>query len=108
MKISTVRFLSAAAVLLIAMGTEARAQSLLTRHVPERARSGQARFLNPLPASQTLRIDIVLPLRDQAGLDKFVQDVYDPSSPNYRRFLTVPEFTERFGPSQEDYDAVVQ
>jgi subtilase family serine protease len=54
-----------------------------------------------------LRLDIVLPLRDQAGLDSFLKEVYDPTSPNYRHFLTVPEFTERFGPTQQDYDAVV-
>src|SRR5208282_3709099 len=52
--------------------------------------------------------DIVLPLRDPAGLEEFLQEVYDPPSPSYRHFLTVPEFTARFGPSQEDYDAVVQ
>jgi kumamolisin len=57
--------------------------------------------------TETLRIDIVLPLRDPAGLEQFLRDVYDPSSPSYRRFLTVPEFTARFGPRQEDYDAVI-
>ena len=36
-----------------------------------------------------------------------MQELYDPSSPSYRHFLTVPEFTARFGPSQQDYDAVV-
>ena len=46
-------------------------------------------------------------MRDQAGLDSFLQELYDPSSPSYRHFLTVEQFTERFGPSQEDYDAVV-
>ena len=54
-----------------------------------------------------MRLDIVLPLRDQAGLDSFLKEVYDPTSPIYRHFLTVPEFTERFGPTQEDYDAAV-
>jgi kumamolisin len=70
--------------------------------------SGQATYQSRLPDPQTLRIDIVLPLRDPAGLEEFLQEVYDPSSPSYRHFLTVPEFTARFGPSQEDYDAVVQ
>ena len=41
------------------------------------------------------------------GLESFLQELYDPSSPFYRHFLTVQEFTERFGPSQEDYDAVI-
>ncbi len=95
------------AMLLFVMAAQAQAQSLLTRHVRQQVISGQAAFLNRLPETQTLRIDIVLPLRDPAGLEKFLQEVYDPSSPSYRHFLTVPEFTARFGPTQEDYDAVV-
>ena len=75
---------------------------LLTRHVREVTLNGQAPFVGRLPATQSMRIDIVLPVRDQAGLDNFLQEVYDPSSPTYRQFLTVEQFTERFGPSQED------
>jgi len=96
------------AMLLFVMGAQAQAQSMPTRHLRQAVISGQAAFLNRLPETQTLRIDVVLPLRDQAGLEKFLQEVYDPSSPSYRHFLTVPEFTARFGPTQEDYDAVVQ
>jgi kumamolisin len=54
-----------------------------------------------------MNLDVVLTIRDQAGLDSFLKDLYDPSSPSYRHFLTVAEFTERFGPTQADYDAVV-
>jgi kumamolisin len=74
--------------------------------VPQAA--SQARLLNPLPATQSLRLDIVLPLSDPAGLETFLRDVYDPTSPSYRHFLSVSDFTARFGPSQADYDAVVQ
>jgi kumamolisin len=95
-------------MLLFVIETQAQAQSLLTRHVRPAVTTGQAKFLNRLPETQTLRLDIVLPLRDQAGLESFLQEVYDPSSPSYRHFLTVAEFTARFGPTQEDYDAVVQ
>jgi len=96
------------AMLLLVMGAQAQAQSMQTRHMRHEVTGGEAKFVNRLPETQTLRLDIVLPLRDQAGLEKFLQEVYDPSSPSYRHFLTVPEFTARFGPTQEDYDAVVQ
>jgi len=49
----------------------------------------------------------MLPLSDQAGLDEFLAQVYDPESPVYHQFLSVQEFTERFGPTAADYDAVV-
>ncbi|MGA2716308.1 MAG: S53 family peptidase [Bryobacteraceae bacterium] len=96
------------AMLLFIMEARVQAQSALTHHVRQEVISGQAQFLNPLPATQTLRLDIVLPLRDQAGLDRFLQEVADPSSPSYRHFLSVSEFTARFGPSEEDYDALTR
>ena len=95
------------AMLLFAVETPAQAQSLLTHHVRQDVLSGKAQFLRRLPETQTMRLNVVLPIRDQAGLDKFLQEVYDPTSPSYRHFLTPTEFTARFGPSQEDYDAVV-
>ena len=62
------------ATLLFVMEAPAQAQSALTHHVRQEVISGQAQFLSPLPATQSLRLDIVLPLRDQAGLDQFLQD----------------------------------
>ncbi len=101
------RMLSAAATLMFVTAGIALGQSTMTRHTRLEVTNGQAKFVNRLPGTQILRLDIVLPLRDQAGLDSFLKEVYDPTSPIYRHFLTVPEFTERFGPTQEDYDAAV-
>jgi subtilase family serine protease len=101
------RVLSSVAALLLFMVGSAQGQSMMTRHARLEVTSGQAKFVSRLSGTQILRLDIVLPLRDQAGLEDFLQEAYDPASPIYRHFLTVPEFTERFGPTQEDYDAVV-
>ena len=87
--------------------TYSHAQSVLTRHVRDEVRTGAAQPLARLPQEQTLSLDIVLPLRDQAGLKAFLADIYNPASPNFRHYLSVPEFTARFGPTQEDYDAAV-
>jgi subtilase family serine protease len=86
-----------------------QAQSLppMTHHVREATRTGLAKPLGRLPSDQVMTLDVVLLLRDPAGLDSFLKTLYDPSSPSYRHFLTVQEFTQRFGPSQEDYSAVV-
>ena len=101
------RVLSSVAALSLFMVASAPGQSVMTWHTRLEVTSGQAKFVNRMPGTQILRLDIVLPLRDQAGLEDFLQELYDSSSPIYRHFLTVPEFTERFGPAQEDYDAVV-
>ena len=54
-----------------------------------------------------MRLVIVLPIRNEAGLQEFLKELYNPSSPSYRKYLTVQEFTEMFGPTQQDYDDVV-
>jgi subtilase family serine protease len=86
----------------------AQPQSLLTHHVREVTLNGQAPFVGRLPATQSMHIDIVLAVRDQAGLDSFLRELYDPSSPAYRQFLTVEQFTEAFGPSQKNFDALIR
>jgi len=91
-----------------AIASQAQSQSLLTRHVREVVLSRQAPLVGHLPATQSMRLVIVLPHRNQAELDSFLKEVYDPSSASYRQFLTVEEFTARFGPSQEDYDSVIR
>jgi subtilase family serine protease len=89
------------------MVCQAASPSLATRHLHDVVLSGKAKLVGRLPATQTMRLVLVLPQRNQTGLDNFLKEVYDPSSTTFRHFLTVEEFTNRFGPSQEDYDAVV-
>ena len=45
--------------------------------------------------------------RDKAGLEAFLEDVQDPASPNYHRFLSQDEYNARFAPAAEDEQAVV-
>jgi kumamolisin len=80
---------------------------MMTRHMRDEVRTGAAQPLSSLSQNQTMSLDIVLALRDQAGLNSFLQDVYNPSSANFHHFLSVQEFTARFGPTQEQYDAVL-
>jgi hypothetical protein len=60
-----------------------------------------------LAGDRRLNLAIGLPLRDQAGLDKLLRGLYDPAGTNFHHYLTPPQFTERFGPSASDYQAVV-
>lgn len=83
-------------------------QTLLTHHVREVTRTGEAQSISRLSATQSLNLDVVLALRHQPELQNFLEELYDPSSPSYRHFLTVQDFTARFGPSQEDYNSVIR
>jgi subtilase family serine protease len=100
--------LAVAVAAALAGATTSQAQSVLTHHVRDVVQSGAARAIANLPKDQVIKLDIVLPIRDQAGLDRFLAEISDPDGASYNHFLTVREFTEKFGPTQEDYDAVVE
>ncbi len=63
--------------------------------------------LSNLDPAKRLNISLSLPWRNQAELDNFIQDLSNPSSPNYRHYLTTEQFTERFGPTVADYQALM-
>ena len=96
-----------ATVLAVSIVCQAQSQTLLTRHVREAVLNGEAQWVGHLPATQSMRLVLVLPHRHQTELDNFLKELYDPHSASYRKFLTVEEFTARFGPSQADYDSVI-
>jgi len=98
-------FLGIALVSIVSMDSQAQYTS--THHVRETIRNGGAQTVGRLPANQVMQLDIVLKLRDPEGLKSFLDALYDPNSGIYHQYLTPQEFTERFGPSQQDYDDVV-
>ncbi len=108
-----IRKLSVSLLVLFAMVSamnivcQAASQTLLTRHVREAVSSGEAKLVGQLPATQTMRFDIVLNLRHQPELENFLQELYDPSSPSYKQYVTPKQFAERFGASREDYEALI-
>jgi kumamolisin len=57
-------------------------------------------------AAEPLTVTVVLKRDDQAGFDRHLAALYDPSSPSYRRFSTQRELADRFGPSRSTYERV--
>lgn len=74
-------------------------------HVPAIVSQLQAK--GRLPAETDLDLAIGLPLRNRAELTNLLQQVYDPASPNYRHYLTPGLFTAQFGPTEQDYQKVI-
>ncbi len=54
-----------------------------------------------------MELGIGLPLRNQSALQSLLKDVYNPKSPRFHKFLTPAQFTAMFGPTQKDYQAVI-
>jgi hypothetical protein len=78
----------------------------LRRQIP--AGVGQLKPLNRLAATQQMKLSIGLPLRNETELDQLIQQLSDPTSTNYHRYLSPDQFAARFGPTEADYAAVSQ
>ncbi len=55
---------------------------------------------------QSVGFDVMLPLRDHAGLQALLRAQHDPSSPSFHRWISPAEFTQRFGPGAATLDRV--
>jgi subtilase family serine protease len=85
-----------------------KAAQVLLNHVRPAVTNGRAARVGSMPSNQHLRLAIMLPLRNQNELTSLLKRLYDRSRPDYRHFLTVAQFTERFAPTKRDYQAVVK
>jgi subtilase family serine protease len=65
-------------------------------------RNGLSERNQPLSLTLTLRRD------DQAGFDAYLREIYSPHSKVFHRFLTQRQIADRFGPSRDDYTAVLK
>jgi len=77
-------------------------------HVPAAVSHALVRPNGELASDQTIPISIGLPLRNQGALANLIQQVSDPASPSYGHYLTPQQFTDLFGPTEQDYESVVQ
>src|SRR5579863_2440508 len=74
--------LSMAVAMAFGASAAANAAQIYTHHVRDVVHSNVAQQAGALSATQLMSLDVVLPVRDEAGLDTFVAQVTDPSNPN--------------------------
>ncbi len=60
-----------------------------------------------MPPSNRVTVAIGLPLVNRDELKALLDQIVDPHSPVFRHYLTPAQFTERFGPSESDYRALI-
>ncbi|HTL55600.1 MAG TPA: S53 family peptidase [Candidatus Limnocylindrales bacterium] len=80
-------------------------RQLLPGHVP--AVVARSQPIGSLPGDTNLRLAIGLQLRNREELTNLIAQLYDPTNPRYRQYLTPAEFTRQFGPTPEQYQAVI-
>lgn len=69
--------------------------------------NGSAVLLGHYDPSQMLRVVIGLRPPHMAEEEQFLQDLMDPKSPDFHRFLTAEEWNARYAPSAADEERVV-
>jgi hypothetical protein len=109
------RLLTRAALCLTAVffSLGARAQQYnpyqtLPGHVPPAIARYHLPAVRDFSKTNRLNLAISLPLRNEAALNTFLNELYDPASPKYHKYLTPEQFTERFGPTEQDYNRVIR
>jgi len=86
---------------------QAAGGSLKTLHGHVPAAVARLQALGSLPGTTNLSLAIGLPLRNREALTNLLQQIYDPASPNYHHFLTPEDFAVKFGPTEQDYQSVI-
>jgi len=97
----------AALVAGITSGT-ANAMAILSAHVPAAVAQHRAAMTGVPDPNAPMRLDVALPMRNPSDLKTLIQNLYDPASPLYRHYLSVAEFTRRFGPTESDYNTALK
>jgi hypothetical protein len=62
---------------------------------------------DPLKDEEQMSITVVLNLTDPQGAEALKEEYTTPTSPHFHKSITPAEFAQRFGPSQEAWDAVL-
>src|ERR1700733_11200144 len=94
-----------ATVLVLSLASlQAAGTQILKGHVPQAVAASKA--AGQVPPDTQMRLAVGLPLRNQPELENLLQQIADPTSPNFRQYLTPQQFAERFGPTEEDYQAL--
>jgi len=90
-----------------AQTTRAAERQVLQGHIPMAVTELHLQPVGQLSGSTNLYLTVGLPLRNKEQLTNLLQQIYDPSSPHYRHYLTPDQFTKMFGPTEEDYQALI-
>ena len=94
----------------LALITNARAaeRQVLRGHAVKAVSEFNLAPVERLATSTNLDLAICLPLRNQDALTNLLQQQYEPTSPQYHHWLTPEEFAAQFGPTEQDYQAVIE
>jgi subtilase family serine protease len=93
--------------------------ALVALPLSAQAQSSNRRLQNQRPAlletsqrvgradlKETVQLALILPLRNEAQLDRLLTRLYDPADPLYHHFLSSQQFTAAYSPTAAEYERV--
>lgn len=81
---------------------------LLHNHVPKEISQFHLQPTGRLAETNRLNLAIGLPLRNNEILNSLVEQINDPASPSYRKYLTLEQFIFNFAPLEKDYESAIE
>jgi subtilase family serine protease len=67
-----------------------------------------ANRVGPTPGEEMIEFDVGVKLKDLPGAEALAREVSDPTSPNYRKFLSPSQWESRFSPSVKADQEIVR
>jgi uncharacterized repeat protein (TIGR03803 family) len=80
---------------------------VLPGHIPWATTNLNLQSVGRLASTNRLTLAIGLPWRNQEALVTVLDQIYNPASPGFHQYLTPAQFAESFGPTADDYQAVI-
>ncbi len=77
----------------------------LMGHVPGAVKNSLA--ISPVESDIILSLSIALGLNNEGNLDRILQEIYDPNSPSYHKFLSKSDFIAQFSPTVAQVEQVI-
>jgi subtilase family serine protease len=90
----------------IALPTRAATGGFVSHNTP--SYTATAKLLGAEDPAKVIEVSLWLNPHKQAELDAVANDLYDPDSPNYRKFLTMAQIAARFAPTVAEAKTVSQ
>ncbi len=69
---------------------------------------GNSSMIGQLGSEEEISVLVMLKPHNKERLQSFLEELSDPNSPNYRRFISPSRFIEQFSPTSEEYSALVE
>ncbi len=92
----------------VAVSARAAAHATVFDPLPTAVRRLNLQPLGRLADTTQLRLSVCLPIRNRQALTALVDQISNPASPSFRRYLTPAQLTQQFCPTEQDYQAVIR